>query len=420
VSPTVRNLALRALSAAIPALAATTVFASSSQAATQGAPQPAAQPAVSCALYASPLGSDAGDGSLASPFLTPQKLTDSLQAGQTGCLRGGVYSEVELKFHHGGQANAPLTLASYPGETATLEGGDVYVPSGSDNVTIEDLHINADTTPQVGVQLMASGSSLIGDDITNGSAHNSCIIVGSNLGWGQAVNTVIQDDVIHQCGSPADGNQDHGIYVDNSINATIDNNVIWGAAAFAVHLYQSSQGSQVTHNVIVNNGYGVIFAGSDTHTSSNNLVADNIIANSQSGYDVESWWGGAVGSGNVLQGNCISSTSSSQGIEAAAPGFTAAGNVTATPDFVNAAAHDYRLQSHSPCLPTVGYDTQARISADPVAAAPVATVSSTHPVAHPARTRVAHPTHARATHRKQPSSSKGHDTRKAAGRRVQR
>jgi hypothetical protein len=39
----------------------------------------------------------------------------------------------------------------------------------------------------VGVQLMSAHSSLIGDDITNDSAHSSCIILGSNAGWGQAV-----------------------------------------------------------------------------------------------------------------------------------------------------------------------------------------------------------------------------------------
>ncbi|HEX3839840.1 MAG TPA: hypothetical protein VHU85_03505, partial [Acidimicrobiales bacterium] len=162
-----------------------------------------------CSLYASPSGSDANAGTLASPFLRPQKLVSSLAAGQMGCLRQGSYSQPELTF-----MASNVTLSSYPGETATLKAGFVYVPSGSNNVTIENLHIDASATPQVGVQLMSTGDALIGDDITNGAAHDSCIILGSNVGWGQAVDTTIANDVIHQCGNTADGNQDHAIYAD--------------------------------------------------------------------------------------------------------------------------------------------------------------------------------------------------------------
>ena len=102
----------------------------------------AALASVSCSLYASPAGSDAASGSLASPFRSAQKLVDALSAGQTGCLRGGSYSQSELAFHHGGRVGAAVTLASYPGETATLTGGFVYVPSGSDFVTLEGLHVD--------------------------------------------------------------------------------------------------------------------------------------------------------------------------------------------------------------------------------------------------------------------------------------
>jgi hypothetical protein len=269
---------------------------------------------VSCSLYASPGGSDAASGSVASPFRSAQKLVDALSAGQTGCLRGGSYSQSELAFHHGGAAGAAVTLASYPGETATLTGGFVYVPSGSDHVTLENLHVDTSAATQVGVQLMATDSSLIGDDITNRSAHYSCIILGSNAGWGQAIGTVIENDVIHQCGSVADGNQDHAIYFDNSINGVISGDVIWGASAYAIHLYQNAQGNQITHNVIVDNGYGVIFAGSGSHASDGNVVADNIIASASVGYDVESYW-----AARSEPATCLRTTVSTAGTSARSP-----------------------------------------------------------------------------------------------------
>ncbi len=323
----------------------------------------------SCSLYASPHGSDNSDGSLQSPFRTPQKLIDSLSAGQTGCLRSGTYSQSEVRFGHGGSAGAPLTLTSYPGERATLSGGFVYVVHGSNYVTVSNLRLDtADAGQQPGVQLMAAHSSLVSDNITNHSARQQCVILGSNVGWGEADDTVIKDNVIHQCGSPVDGDLDHAIYFDHSVRATVSGNVIWGAAAFAIHLYQNAQGNRITHNVIADNGDGVIFAGSDTHRSDNNLVADNIIADARHGYDVESYWGGAVGSGNELRHNCLYGGALGE-IDTPRTGFSASGNMNANPMFVDPAAHDYALRADSPCLPVVGPDTAAGVAGDPVASA---------------------------------------------------
>jgi hypothetical protein len=107
--------------------------------------------------------------------------------------------------------------------------------------------------------------------------------------------------------------------------------------------------------VIVGNGYGVIFAGSDLHHSSGNVVADNIIANSTAGPDVSSYWGGRVGTGNVLQGNCVSAGTGG-GRQSPGAGFAASGNVIATPGFVDAAADNFRLSTASRCRRVVGYD----------------------------------------------------------------
>jgi len=359
--------------------------------------QAATLPAVSCSLYASPSGSGVGDGSQGEPFGSAQRLVSALAPGQTGCLMGGVYSQPELSFARGGQAGAPITLASFPGQTATLTGGFVYVPSGSNDVTIENVHIDTAASTQVGVQLMATDGSLIGDDITNDQAHTSCIILGSNLGWGQALGTVIEDDVIHQCGNVADGNQDHAIYFDNTIDAQVSDNVIWGTAAFAIHLYQDAQGTRITHNVIVDNGYGVIFAGSAEHASDNNIVAHNIIADSTVGYDVQSWWGGTIGTGNIAQDNCLADGRMGDQTTVST-GFSSSNNLdAASPMFVDAAAHDYQLQSGSPCQSIIGSDTAAGI-----AATPVATAARAHNLrAHSTRKPRHHRRHHRRHHHRQ-------------------
>jgi Right handed beta helix region len=296
-------------------------------------------------------------GSKGNPFASAQRLVRSLGPGQIGCLRKGTYHPGgELTFGRSGRPGAPITLRSYPGERATLKGATLYVPARSGDIRIERLNIDTAGASQVGVQIMSAHDALIGDRITNHSGHATCIILGSNIGWGQAVGTVISHNVIHDCGSRADGNQDQAVYFDNSVGAQVSNNVIWGTSAYAIHLYQNAQGNRITHNVIVANGYGVIFGGSGSHTSNGNVVADNVIADSRSGYDVQSYWGGAVGRGNVFQSNCVYRAPNGGAIARPTTGFTALGNIVARPRFVDAAHHRYGLLPGSPCLPVLGFD----------------------------------------------------------------
>src|SRR5690348_5296917 len=70
--------------------------------------------ATTCALVASPSGSDSAPGTPAAPFRTAQKLADSLRAGQTGCLRAGTYRQARLVLRRGGTSGAVVKLTSYP------------------------------------------------------------------------------------------------------------------------------------------------------------------------------------------------------------------------------------------------------------------------------------------------------------------
>jgi hypothetical protein len=354
-----------ALRGAVALASAVTLVGALTAASAEGSSSPS-----SCALVASSTGSDSNSGSPSSPFQTPQKLVDSLQAGQTGCLMGGTYdlaggsSGSQLKFGHGGSSGAPLTLQSYPGQMATLIDGPVYVPHGSDYVDISNLTIDTQGVGEVGIQIMGANDQLTDNDITNQNTKGSCIILGSDTGYGQAVNPLVADNVVHQCGYfPTDPFEDHGVYDDNTTGAVITNNIFWGMPyGWGVQLYPDAQGTQVTHNVIDNNGNGVVVGGNALSASSNNTIANNVISNSSNEYNIQYWWGGAVGTGNVANANCV--YNGNQGnLESPSTGLTFAGNVTADPQYTDAASHSYVLQSGSPCLSVVGYDAAAAIAA---------------------------------------------------------
>jgi hypothetical protein len=311
-----------------------------------------------CTRFAAPSGSDSSSGTKLRPYRTAQELVDSLAPGATGCLRSGTYSSTHgslvVRFRRGGRPGARITLQSYPGERARLQG-IVYVPHGSDNVRLSQLDFEGTGNGSNSVKINAADVVLEDSDLTNNWRGNSCLILGDSSGYGEALRPIVRRNRFHECGSAANGNHDHGIYVNYAIEGQIVDNVFWNLAAYAIHLYPQAQRMRVAHNVIDGDAPS-IRGGDSLYASSNNIVEQNVIAYAQT-YNIDAWWGGAVGSGNIARNNCL--WQGRQGDLDTSAGFTATGNRIADPLFLNRSARDYRLAALSPCLPIVGYDTAA-------------------------------------------------------------
>lgn len=73
--------------------------------------------------YVSTTGSDSNAGTKEQPFGSLQYAHDQAQPGDTIYLRGGVYYLTEgIQLTNDGTSEAPITVSSYPGETAVLDG----------------------------------------------------------------------------------------------------------------------------------------------------------------------------------------------------------------------------------------------------------------------------------------------------------
>ncbi len=312
--------------------------------------------AADCAIVASPSGSDSASGTLAHPLKTIQHLTEALKAGQVGCVRGGVYRE-DLRVGHGGRnETARLTIESYGRERATLVGR-LYIPRGSNFVTIKQLNLNGRNRSLLPSPTVNGNSAeFISDDVTN--EHTGiCFILGSR-GYGRARRSVIIGNRIHDCGVLPSRNLDHGIYVAESRGARILNNVIFKNADRGIQLFPNAQETVIEHNIIDENGEGITFSG-DGVASSNTTVAYNLITRSKIRYDVESYYaaGTRPGVNNVVSHNCL--FGGAQGSHDMEVGYTAAGlgNLLAYPEYADSARGDYSVPTANPCARYVTVET---------------------------------------------------------------
>jgi parallel beta helix pectate lyase-like protein len=316
-------------------------------------PQGGAGAAPACDRYASPLGLNLNPGTELLPFRTAQRLANSLQPGETGCLRGGTYAG-GLTITHGGRAGAPVRIQSEPGERALLIGR-VVVDPGADHVTLANMDlVGINAALQASPTILADDVAIVGNDITNLQTPGDCVFVGGN--GNPVARTAIVRNRIHNCGMIPLTNRHHGISVWSARDTQIVRNEIFDNADRGIQLYPDSQRTHAEYNTIDGNGVGVLIGGTEATTSNGNVLEHNLITNSDSRDNIEAHWPGAVGSGNVIRENCVSGgprDDGDGGIRPRMDGVTISNNLTADPGYVNRNAKDFELQASSVCRPLI-------------------------------------------------------------------
>jgi Right handed beta helix region len=299
-----------------------------------------------CDRVASPSGSDRNRGTRAAPYRSAQALADVLKPGQTGCLRAGTYRDRQyvLAVQRSGRRGAPITIRSYPGERARLLG-ITQIAGRARWVVLSGLDFEGDGSQNT-IKVYGSDVTIESSDITNGRRGLSCLLLGS-AAEGTAERPLIRRNRLHDCGDPAHGNKDHGIYAAYTSGGRITRNYFSDSAAYAIQFYPSAQGMRFDHNVIDGGGDsvrgGIVFGGDSRHASSDDLVDHNVIAFAASG-GVTSDWEGPQKKRNVARDNCLWEAD----IDHPA-GFRAAGNVVADPEFRDRSHGDLRMPSGNRC-----------------------------------------------------------------------
>src|ERR1035438_1538707 len=79
-------------------------------------------------FYVSTTGNDSNPGTQPAPWRTVQHAADTVRAGSTVNVRGGVYEELVSINGSGNATDGFITIKSYPGETAILDASH-FTPS---------------------------------------------------------------------------------------------------------------------------------------------------------------------------------------------------------------------------------------------------------------------------------------------------
>jgi len=218
-------------------------------------------------FYVSTTGSDANPGTQAAPWRTIQHAADVAHAGSTVNVRGGIYEERVTINVSGNAGDGYVTLRSYQGETAILEGEHLTPDSRSgmlvirnkSYVRVEGFEIRNYRTSEhrltpLGISVTGSGThiELLRNNVhhieNNFQGRDRPGAGGNGFGiavYGTDAKTPISDLVI-------DGNEVHHLKTGSSESLVVNGNVT---------------NFRITHNVVHdNNNIGIDVIGFE-HTA---------------------------------------------------------------------------------------------------------------------------------------------------------
>src|ERR1700730_14167417 len=238
-------------------------------------------------FYVSTTGADSNPGTQTAPWRTVQHAADTVRAGSTVNVRGGVYEELVSIKASGNATDGYITFRSYPGETAILDAGHL-VPDGRSGiltihdksyVRIEGFEIRNFRTAEhrltpLGISIMGAGSHI---ELFKNNVHHIEQTFNGRDGPGHGANgfgiavygtdakTPISELVI-------DGNEVHHLQTGSSESLVVNGNVT---------------NFRITHNIVHdNNNIGIDVIGFERTTPNpsvdqarDGVVSENLVYN---------------------------------------------------------------------------------------------------------------------------------------------
>jgi hypothetical protein len=188
--------------------------------------------------YVSTTGKNSNPGTIGAPWLTIQHAANTVKAGATVYVFGGVYHE-SVNFPASGTASEPITFQSYPGEAAVIDGtgvsccgssgtqGLINMTGSLSYITISGFEIrnyttNNESNVPVGVWITGSGTGI---HILNNRVHNITTTSEANgNAFGMAIYGTSKTPITQLVIS---GNEVYDLRTGESESLTVNGNVTY-------------------------------------------------------------------------------------------------------------------------------------------------------------------------------------------------
>lgn len=228
-------------------------------------------------FYVSPSGTPAGDGSLENPWSLAVALAapPAVRPGDTIWLRGGTYRGT-FESRLNGSAESPIVVRQFPGERATLDGGNsgfVSILSVSGSYTwYQGFEITSTDPVRVSAQTGSSptdigrggGVATVQDPGTGAGLKFINLVVHDTAGgfglWREATDLEVSGCLVYNNGWLApDRGHGHGFYVQNLTGTKrITDNLIFANFSHGIQAYGSEAADldniTIQGNTIFDNG----------------------------------------------------------------------------------------------------------------------------------------------------------------------
>jgi len=277
--------------------------------------------------FVSPSGNDNNPGTLNQPWKTIRKAANSVIAGDTVYLRGGVYFE-SVEINRSGTSAAPISFLAYPDETPILDGNNYTIPSiawgpllkcNGDYIYISGLEVRY--SRGIGIALSGeynqvsdvnshhnkeNGILVYGDNsiVTNSRIWSNCMSNlngGSNSGWSSGIsaarypnNTIIRNNIVYS-------NWGEGLSTYEANGTIIEGNTVYDNWSANIYISDATNiivnGNFIYHTGSITGGSNVgIMMGDETYdpASANIQVVNNIAFGNHRNFF---WWRGDQGGG---------------------------------------------------------------------------------------------------------------------------
>jgi hypothetical protein len=302
------------------------------------------------AAIPSPMRESTGTTRVVSPGTDLRSAINGLAPGSRLQLRAGTYTG-NLEVSPRGTSTAPVTIESFPGETANIRGGFKFVNAAW--AKVRNIRFGGTPSSSVaawGTSVWSSNNvAFENNDIGyyRGASSNQGVLIKSGS------DVQIRGNRIHDMGTWTD--HDHGVYCESSQRHVVTNNFIYRMnQGYGLHLFGNCDNGWFAHNTVDGGLSSAVTIGGNSSrgTADNNIIENNLLTNwtntgnGQRGYAVTHY---QEGSGNVVRNNVAfgNGRGSSQWN---CPRCSMSRNVVLDPRYTNRSGADFHLQSGTSVL----------------------------------------------------------------------